>query len=197
MSELGLENEPVVEALQGQLVPAVTYFVGCIGCLAAPTQHSHVNSTLRLCINHAVWLLKDPLIQVNSIFSVVHSLVHAQAVWVLTLYMLPSHSQQLATDLLVSFLHSHQPQCGLGPQVLPSHLSPSWVFGAFFALLPPLSLGSFCHISHLTFQSWKSMVMVGEEDNSTTTQLFTSQDGMVNLLSPWDLRVTWEVYWLD
>lgn len=36
MSELGLENEPVVEALQGQLVPAVTYFVGCIGCLAAP-----------------------------------------------------------------------------------------------------------------------------------------------------------------
>lgn len=69
--------------------------------------------------------------------------------------MLPSHSQQLAADLLLSFLHPHQPQCGLGPQVPPSHISPSSDFGAFSALLPPLSLGPFCHIPHSYFPEFE------------------------------------------
>lgn len=64
---------------------------------------------------------------------VVRSLVHVRLAesW---LYMLPSHSQQLAADLLLSFLHPQQPQCGLGRP--PSPLSPSWVFGAFLHYSP-------------------------------------------------------------
>lgn len=193
LSPLGCQNWALKMSLwwklcQGQLVPAVAHFVGYIGCLAAPNTALHVNTTLHLCINHAVWLLKDPLIQVNSIFSVfvkmtlfnpqifffkyhfifkwneavfwgsslvvMRSLVYARPSesW---LYMLPSHSQQLAPDLLLSFLHPHQPQCGLGPQVPPSQLCPSSGFGALSAFLPPLSLGSFGCIPHLGFPEFE------------------------------------------
>lgn len=57
-----------------------------------------------------------------------------------------SHSRQLAADLLLSFLHPHQPQCSLRPQVplLPFLLAqsleyfciiPSSVFGALLSLI--------------------------------------------------------------
>lgn len=42
----------------GRLVPAVTT-VGYIGCPVAPSTALHVSTTLRLCVNHAVWLLKE------------------------------------------------------------------------------------------------------------------------------------------